>query len=142
MPDYSKVAALFYIPISNDQNSNLFLHILNISCYDFFIIATFPCGSAGKESACNMGGFNPWVGKIPCRRERLPTPVFGPREFHGLYSLWGHKESDTTESLSLSLSMSVKWSLLVILICISLMTFSVFSCAYYPFVRLLRNVYS
>ena len=26
------------------------------------------------------------VGKIPWRRERLPTPVFGPREFHGLYS--------------------------------------------------------
>ena len=30
----------------------------------------------------------------------LPTPVFWPGEFHGLYSLWGHKESDTTERLS------------------------------------------
>ena len=29
-------------------------------------------------------GFDPWVGKIPWRRERLPTPVFWPREFHGL----------------------------------------------------------
>ena len=38
-----------------------------------------------------------WVGKIPWRRERLPTPVFWPGEFHGLYSPWGHKESDTTE---------------------------------------------
>ena len=37
------------------------------------------------------------VGKIPWRRERLPTPVFWPREFHGLYSPWGYKESDTTE---------------------------------------------
>ena len=37
-----------------------------------------------------------WVGKIPWRRERLPTPVFWSREFHGLYSPWGHKESDTT----------------------------------------------
>ena len=46
---------------------------------------------------------DPWVGKIPCRRERLPTPVFWPEELHGLYSLWGHKESDTTERLSLSL---------------------------------------
>ena len=27
------------------------------------------------------------------------TSVFWPREFHGLYSLWGHKESDTTEQL-------------------------------------------
>ena len=39
----------------------------------------------------------PWVGKIPWRRERLPTPVFWPRKFHGLYSPWGCKESDMTE---------------------------------------------
>ena len=42
-----------------------------------------------------------WVGKIPWRRERLPTPAFWPEEFHGLYSLWGQKESDTMEQLSL-----------------------------------------
>ena len=35
------------------------------------------------------------------RRKRLPTPVFWPGEFHGLYSSWGHKESDTTEQISL-----------------------------------------
>ena len=46
--------------------------------------------------------FSPWVGKIPWRRERLPTPVFCPREFLGLYSAWGCKELDTTEQLSLS----------------------------------------
>ena len=45
-----------------------------------------------------------WVGKIPWRRERLPTPVFWPGEFHGLYSPSGRKELDTTEWLSLSLS--------------------------------------
>ena len=39
--------------------------------------------------------FHLWVGKIPWRRGRLPTPVFWPREFHGLYSPWGSKESDT-----------------------------------------------
>ena len=39
-----------------------------------------------------------WVGKIPWRRERRPTPVFWPREFHGLYP-WGHKESDMAELL-------------------------------------------
>ena len=42
-----------------------------------------------------------WVGKIPWRRESLPTPVFWPGEFHGLYSPWGRKELDTTEQLSL-----------------------------------------
>ena len=40
------------------------------------------------------------VGKILWRRERLPTPVFWPGEFHRLYGPWGHKESNTTERLS------------------------------------------
>ena len=31
---------------------------------------------------CWRLGFDPWVGKIPWRRERLPTPVFWPGEFH------------------------------------------------------------
>ena len=43
----------------------------------------FSCGSARKESG--RPRFNPWVGKIPWRRERPPTLVFCPREFHGLY---------------------------------------------------------
>ena len=51
--------------------------------------------------------FDPWVGKIPWRRERLPTPVFWPGEFHELYSPWGSKESDTTEQLSLFLTPTV-----------------------------------
>ena len=42
----------------------------------------FPCGSAGKESTCNMGGsgFDNWVRKIPWRMERLLTPELWPRE--------------------------------------------------------------
>ena len=36
-------------------------------------------------------GFDPRAGKIPWRRERLPTPVIWPGEFHGLYSPWGQK---------------------------------------------------
>ena len=66
----------------------------------------FPCGSAGKESACNAGdlGLIPGLGRSPGWRERLPTPVFWPGEFHGLYSPCGCKESDMTERLSLSLS--------------------------------------
>ena len=31
---------------------------------------------------CRRPGFNPWVGKISWRRERLPSPVFWPGEFH------------------------------------------------------------
>ena len=41
------------------------------------------------------------VRKICWRKERLPTPVFWPGQFHGLYSPWGCKELDMTERLSL-----------------------------------------
>ena len=58
--------------------------------FEFYITPqSFRYGSAGKESACNGG------------RERLPTPVFWPGEFHSLCSPWGCKELDTTEQLLL-----------------------------------------
>ena len=52
--------------------------------------------------------FDPWVGKIPWRREWLLTPVFLPGEFHGQrslagYSPCGHKELNMNERLTLSL---------------------------------------
>ena len=49
---------------------------------------------------CRRSGFNPWVGKIPWRREQIPTPVFWPGEFHGLCGPWGCKESDVIERRS------------------------------------------
>ena len=51
---------------------------------------------------CGRPGFDLWVGKTPWRRERLPIPIFLTEEFPGLYTPWGHKESDTTKQLSLS----------------------------------------
>ena len=42
------------------------------------------------------------VRKIPWRREKLLTPVFWPREFHGLYSPWNSPGNNTgVGSLSL-----------------------------------------
>ena len=32
-------------------------------------------------------GFNPWVGKVPWRKEWQPTLVFLPGEFHGQKNL-------------------------------------------------------
>ena len=55
---------------------------------------------------CGRPGFDPWVGKIPWRRERLPTPVPWPGEFHGLYCPQVRKELDTTEPLSLTKGLS------------------------------------
>ena len=52
-----------------------------------------------------------WVRSLgwedPLEKERLPIPVFWPGEFHGLYSLWGRKESDTTEQLFTSLHFTI-----------------------------------
>ena len=58
--------------------------------------------NSGKESTCQCRRykrhvFDPWVGKIPCRRKWQLTPVFLPWESHGERSfmgcsLWGCKE--------------------------------------------------
>ena len=46
-----------------------------------------------------------WVQSLgwedPLKKKWLPTPVFWPRDFHGLKCPWGGKEQDTTEQLSL-----------------------------------------
>ena len=44
-----------------------------------------------------------WIGKIPWRRECLPTPVYACLESSmntGAYSSWGCKEPDMTEQLT------------------------------------------
>ena len=60
---------------------------------------------SSKESIClkcRRHGFNPWVGKIPWRREWLPNPVVFAWEIPwteepgGLQSMGVAKESDTT----------------------------------------------
>ena len=71
----------------------------------------FPDGSDGKEPTCHCRKprVNPWVRKIPWRRERLPTPVFLPGKSHGQRSLVGYSPCglrvwDTIEQLSLHMS--------------------------------------
>ena len=65
-----------------------------------------PGGSMVKKSPTTQEmGFNPWVGKIPWRREWQPTPAFLPGKSHGQrslagYSPWGCKASDKTEGLT------------------------------------------
>ena len=52
----------------------------------------FPYGSASKESASDAGDLGLILGwEDPCRRERLPTPVSWPGEFHRMHSPWGHR---------------------------------------------------
>ena len=63
----------------------------------------FPCGSAGKESACNARdlGLIPGLGRPPGVGKGYPLQYSGLEEFHGLYSSRGCKESDITEQFSL-----------------------------------------
>ena len=70
----------------------------------------FPCGSDGKESTCNVGdlGLIPGLGRSPGGGKGSPLQYsclenpHGQRSLAG-YSLWGCKESDTTERLSTAL---------------------------------------
>ena len=50
---------------------------------------------SGKEYTCQCRGhrrhrFDPWVGKIPCRRKWQPNPVVLPEKSHGQRSLAGY----------------------------------------------------
>ena len=65
---------------------------------DDALVKSMP-GQCRRPKRCR---FDPWVRKIPWRREWQPTPVFLPGESHGQrslagYSPWGRKESEMTE---------------------------------------------
>ena len=66
--------------------------------YNFRSPWASPLAQLAKRETWNVGDLG-LITKL--RRKWLPTPVFQPGEFHGLYSPWGHKESDVTEWLSL-----------------------------------------
>ena len=78
----------------------------------------FPGGHICLQGICGRPGVHPWVGKIPCRRERLPDPGFWPGEFPGQRSLvdsmgsspWGRQGSDTTERPSHGLAGALVFS--------------------------------
>jgi len=62
---------------------------------EIILLWGFPGGCLCLQ--CRRSRFDPWVGKIPWKRERLPIPVFLPGGFHGQrslasYSPWVHKE--------------------------------------------------
>ena len=66
-----------------------------------------PWWLSGKESAsqCRRYRFDLWVGKIPWRKKRQPTPVFLPRKSHGQmilmsYSLGVAKELNMLRQLN------------------------------------------
>ena len=67
--------------------------------------ARLPCGSAGREYACNVGdlGSIPGLRGYPGEGKGYPLQLSGlENSMDYMYSPWGRKESDTTEQLSLS----------------------------------------
>ena len=86
------------------------MYIADIS-YSLGFIWKFPDGLVGKESACNAQdmGLNPGLGRAPgegngssLQYSGLENPMDrGQRSLTG-YSPWVHKESDTTEQLTLT----------------------------------------
>ena len=97
------------------MSSHLFIRTLGIfdkglivPQYD--LLLGLPRWCSDKESnyqctKCKGRRFDPWARKIPWRRKWQPTPVFSPEKYQGkrslaVYSLWGCKESDTTEPLN------------------------------------------
>ena len=57
------------------------------------------------KNQCAVWETQPWLRKMPRRREWLTTPESLPGESHGQgslvsYSPWGHKELDITELLT------------------------------------------
>ena len=90
--------------------------ILNLASLETFfpltvLVTGLPGGASGKESACQCRRckrcrFDPWVRKIPWRKQWQPTLVFLPGKFHGQTSLLGgsplgHKELDMAEVTAL-----------------------------------------
>ena len=62
------------------------------------LLLGFPCGLAGKESACKVGdlGSIPGLGRSMEKGKATHSCILAWR-IHGLYSPWGRKESDMTE---------------------------------------------
>ena len=76
-------------------------HPKTVICRDLFLPG-LPHWFSSKEAACpsRRHRFDPWIGKVPCRRACQPRPVFLPAKSHGQrsqegYSPYGCKEMDT-----------------------------------------------
>ena len=86
--------------------TNTKLKFLPVTIKHIYIYIDFPCGSVGKESACNVGELSstPGSGRSPGEGKGYLLQYSGlENSMDCMYSPWGPKESDTTEQLKLSL---------------------------------------
>ena len=114
---------MIYLEFFSYSFTLCFVFILNFLFFPAYfpvllMIMGFPCGSAGKESACNAEdlGSIPGLGRSPGEGKGFPLQ-YSCLE-NSVDSPWGHKESGTTEWLSLSLMTIIRHSICqVLMIC-------------------------
>ena len=88
---FSIIFKLIQLILEQHELGTAWIHMYQLMDFFFFSVDTYysiaqaSLGLSRKELAGNAGdkGLDPWVGKIPWRRERLPTPVFLHGESHG-----------------------------------------------------------
>ena len=96
---------------------------------------------------CGRPEFDPSVGKIPWRRERQPTPVIWPGEFHGLCSPQGHRERIGHNWATFSFTFCFIIFIIIILLnhlfipYILVSYFSFIICILFPWLLVLRRSY-
>ena len=91
---------VFDVPVSLNLTSHHIISELSRMKSIIIIISTIYCvptlcsgfSDGSAEYTCNAGDikrhrFDPWVGKIPCKRKWQPTPVFLPKKSQGQRSL-------------------------------------------------------
>ena len=108
---WCKISVWFYfLNVAVHFYKHLLEKLSFLQCIYLTLWASLVAQLVKKKICLQYGGpeFNPWVKKIPWRREWHPAVVFLPREFHGEKSLashdsWGCKGLDMTERLILSL---------------------------------------
>ena len=86
------------------------MHISGLLAIESELFLGFSGGAGGKESnrqcrRCKRRGFNPWVGRSPGGGNGKPIQYSCLKNHHGQrslegYSLWSHKEWDTTKVTS------------------------------------------
>ena len=92
-PDITTVISLVFI---HCDIFHAFTHIhmclCNLNSSKLVVPRCLSCKKfASYYKRCRRHGFDPWVGKIPWRRKRQPTPEFVPGKSHGQRTLAGHK---------------------------------------------------
>ena len=105
---FSHPGQYFQLKFKN-ENIYAYIHIYTYMyiLWDMHIYMGLPRWLSSKESICQCRrySFYSWVRKIPLEEEMATHFSILAEKFHGQnslegYSLWGRKESDTTEQLS------------------------------------------